>query len=183
MNPSDSPQEAQARPFVPLRRTAIVLGVVLLMDILVYGGAGMPSTLVAALGLFLLVSGSLLALGRGRRPLALNRLQRAGIYLALAILAVGAGRLQMAVMRRHADRVVRACQRYQAEHGAYPESLEALVPGYLEAIPSVNFALLSGSYHYSRRGLNDPPMLWYHDLGPASRQSYSFQEGRWVHAD
>jgi hypothetical protein len=170
-------------PPVSLRRTAIALAMVYGVDLFVIG-TGFLALSIALVGLPIHLLGSLIALLRQRRSLAATRLLRAGLYLALGVMASLTGRLQTTLAHRHSAQIIAACRQYRSERGAYPERLEDLVPGYLKAVPSVNLRLVMGtSFHYSRGGAAASPMLWYADVPGASRQVYWFETDRWSHLD
>lgn len=160
----------------------MVLGVLYL--VVHFGlGQGLTALFVALLGVAMLLMGGLVALLRRRRPMALNRLLRAGIYLGLGLLSALTNRFQLAVSHRRAEQIVAACQRYRAERGVYPNQLEDLVPGFLPAVPPANVALMPTSFHYSFRPKEPDavPWLWYHDFPGGARISYNFGTGRWMH--
>jgi hypothetical protein len=71
--------------------------------------------------------------------------------------------------------VIAALESYKADHGAYPEDLIELVPGYLTIVPTktdeldFSYSSADGSYHFS-----------FHYIGPGMNTcSYTPEEKEW----
>jgi hypothetical protein len=80
----------------PLRRTAVALGILAAVDVGIMGemGGGVLSFFVALIGAVLLVPAALWSGLRGSPVLARNRALRAGMYLLLGAVALGAVRFR-----------------------------------------------------------------------------------------
>ncbi|MCA9281538.1 MAG: hypothetical protein H6812_12620 [Phycisphaeraceae bacterium] len=74
------------------------------------------------------------------------------ILLRMVLPAIGSIIHQQDAFELQLDltRIILALTIYRAEHGGYPDSLEALAPGYLAELPSDGFAP-DGKYRYIRR--------------------------------
>jgi len=85
-----------------------------------------------------------------------RRMRRTSTALCLSILGIGVlgGCEKWSVSRieeskRRAEPIVTALEAYLANHGAFPERLDALVPRYMQSIPDPTAG--SRKWHYSVR--------------------------------
>lgn len=105
----------------------------------------------AVLALLLHLAGVLLALVLRRRPDLRLHAARSGIWL-FALVALGAiWGLHQSGTRERGNRVVAACEAYRVQHGRYPETLDALVPAFLAAVPPASDRVLHKSAFRYRR--------------------------------
>lgn len=168
----------------PLRRTAISLSLLFLVDAVAVG-QGFFSLLAAVVGLLLLLPAGLWATLRRQGGWARSRLLRAGLYLALGAATIAALRLHGATARANADTVIAACQRYRAAHGRFPERLEDLVPGQLASVPPAKHTWIWGEFSYWSTGTAEAPAhsLVYVAVPPFGRRVYQLELGTWGRLD
>jgi hypothetical protein len=147
-----------------------------------YSGQGLVSLMVAVSGLALLTVGALWARRRGAAALARSRALRAGMYLFLGALTLGAMRLHVTTAETHAARVIEACRAFELRHGMLPDRLEQLVPEFLASVPRAKYTLAWGQFTYSTTG-SKRHTLMYVTLPPFGRRIYSFENARWSQLD
>ena len=75
-----------------------------------------------------------------------ERLRNIGIYLLAVATVVGLNRLNNFIAARRADDVIAAVKAFHAQNGRYPESLDALVPEFLTAVPRAKYTLTYGQF-------------------------------------
>ena len=65
------------------------------------------------------------------------------------------------------ETLIAAVKAYHTKHRSYPESLQALVPEYLDKVPQAKYTLMSSPFRY----LTSPqgPSLMYVELPPFGR--------------
>jgi len=163
-----------------LRRTAVALALIFLID-LGYIGQGGIALIVAVLGTLLLSLGCAWSLIRGRRPLAVSRAIRGGLYVLLGAAAVGAMALHARTGRINADRVIEACRSYERANGKLPDRLEDLVPDFLPSIPRARYTGMFREFMYWSTG--EGHTLLYVTVPPFGRRLYHFEERRWSSLD
>lgn len=135
-----------------------------------------------AAGLLALV---VLVMGLLRRK---NRKPMARLLIALSLASILSIGLTVAMVRlnwhmgqRNSERIVEAVRAFQKDHGgAYPESLEELVPHYLDRVPRSRIGIMS-DYRYWIDG--DRASLMWIQIPPFGRPGYDFAESRWWYAD
>ena len=164
-----------------VRRTAVVLGVLFLLD-LGYSGQGLLSLLVAVSGLVLLTAGAVWSSVRRASSLARSRVLRAALYLVLGAATLATTRLNAAIAETRAARVIAACRVFELRHGALPNRLEDLVPEFLPAVPRAKYTLAWGDFTYASSRTTGHTLM-YVALPPFGRRIYSFEDGRWRQLD
>jgi len=82
-----------------------------------------------------------------------------------------------ALAARRADALVAALHRYEARHQRLPDSLQALVPEFIPAVPRAKYTLMFGDFLYyaSER---QHVLMWVM-IPPFGRQLYDFERRRW----
>lgn len=74
--------------------------------------------------------------------------------------------------------VIHAVQRYHSAHGAYPETVRALVPAYLSEIPTPTWRLNPGTYHLLVLEEGRRAELWW-PTHVRVTLNYEFDSGQW----
>ena len=121
-----------------------------------------------------------------------NEKQRPGWGLALARVAIPAltlillranGLYQLEVAEAHARQVIAACERFHADRGRYPMTLDELVPRYFESVPIAKHCL-GRARHFSYFNFNSggSPSFYWQVFG-FYRKTYNFEFRRWGHLD
>jgi len=146
----------------------------LVMNVPLFGclGAGLLALVVLVMGLL-------------RRK---NRKPMARLLMALSLASILSIGLTVATVRfnwhmgqKNAERIVEAVRAFQKDHGgAYPENLEALVPGYLDRVPSSRIGIMS-NYRYWIDG-ERASLMWI-QIPPFGRPGYDFADDRWWYVD
>jgi hypothetical protein len=124
-------------------------------------------------------------------PVAGVRVITPVITLALVL---GNSWLQSQVAQAHAQKIIEASAQYEATNGVYPETLDKLVPKYLDSVPRAKYAL-SGEFFYwvcpdefplacTRIGAKDGQhMLMWIKVPPFGRPVYNLEQARWGYLD
>ena len=119
-----------------------------------------------------------------RRAVLLVACVIVGIPLTISIVDY-----QIGLTKQRAIPIIAAIERYQADHGRYPETLQGLVPRHLVSIPRTCMGLFGGRFMYCREmspltkqerfllsfwapgGMNERGMRYWSDLpsGPGWR--------------
>jgi hypothetical protein len=120
-----------------------------------------------------------------------NAVERPGWGLALARLAIPALTLavlwvnkdyQIAVAKENAPRVVAALEKYHADNGKFPKTLDELVPQYLLSVPVAKHCLY-GRFEYLNYGESATPILYWVVVPPHLRNVYNFETKEWRHLE
>ena len=82
---------------------------------------------------------------------------------------------------RRAQRLISAIELYRAASGHYPDSLEVLIPRYLETIPPAKYTLAYNRFLYSKHPRR--VVLGYVEVPPYGRSFYDFERRRWDFLD
>jgi hypothetical protein len=140
---------------------------------------GAIALLVAA---WLVVIALPLALIRKRYAgVRLLRLRDVGILLAGAVVVIPINMFQNQVARERATTLIAAVNAYHEKEGAWPATLETLVPRYIESVPRAKYAILFGDFRY--RASAGATWLEYTSLPPFGRPVYNFEKQRWNYLD
>jgi hypothetical protein len=118
-----------------------------------------------------------------------NAIERPGWGLALVRIGIPALTLglvransdvQLGVAEANAQRVVAACEQYNAANGRFPKNLDELVPQYMNSVPFAKYCLLSGRFAYYDLGT---PKLYWQVVPPYLRKIYDFHTRSWSYLD
>src|SRR5258708_25793309 len=109
-------------------------------------------------------------------------LARIAIPVMTLAIVVGNAMLQSAIARGNAGRIIEACTRYNAANGAYPKTLDPLVPAFLPAVPPAKYALIFDKFEYVATGDNKHSLMWI-SIPPFRRSYYEFETGQWKFRD
>jgi len=108
------------------------------------------------------------------------------IFLRTAIPAVTLGSawagnaVQIKIAEANSRRIIAACERFQAANGAFPGTLDELVPDQLPSVPRAKYCLAYGRFLYFNDGR---PMLGWYVVPPFGRRTYDFETRRWNYID
>jgi len=158
-----------------LIETALIAGLILLVGETVCGQTVvvlMTGAAVAA-GLGLLAAYRFV---KGQKKPAGAGAAKALIFAAMTVVALGMDFANKTIARGRAEDIIAACRSYKDKTGAYPETLQALVPEYLKAVPRAKYTVLWGAFHYGEGRL-----AWM--LVPMTvMPSYDLNAGKWSFA-
>ena len=158
-----------------IRGTLICAGVLLGADIVVYGSF-LISILVGPIWLLVAVAKAIFRRGDWRVSVA-----RVVIPVISLALIFGNASLQSGMARENADKIIDAATRYRAITGTFPQTLELLVPKYLDSVPPAKYALTFGDFMYTEfKG--EHTLMWV-NVPPFGRPYYKFEQGRWGYLD
>lgn len=117
------------------------------------------------------------------RPPAVRaaRLRNLGIYglAVIAVFAFNAANNQLAHHR--AEVLIEAINHYQQKHQAYPQTLNDLVPEFIDEVPLAKYTLSSDRFYYGV--VEGKPALFYVSFPPFGRPTYNFSTGKWGYID
>jgi hypothetical protein len=88
--------------------------------------------------------------------------------------------------REYGNEIVQAVQQYQKDHGAYPEEIDELVPGYLSSVPTYNCLGGLGLHNkafvanYKMEQCQGKPSLATHSADGSRDIWYDFARGEWL---
>lgn len=85
--------------------------------------------------------------------------------------------------RSNAEALIAACRAFQAKHGQLPETLEALVPEFLPALPPARYDGPHFGFQYEVVAGSGHHVLGWTDTIPFGRPFYVFEEDRWGYLD
>jgi len=157
---------------------AVILSLLLvLIDALWLNQGG----LAFLVGAFVLLVGLPRSLQRKFAPTRRQHLRNLGIYLSAVVFVFSLNHLNNQVAQSRADVLVSAVKNFYSENQRYPQSLNDLVPRYVEQIPSAKYTLTSNEFRYvnSEQGV----YLEYTEVPPFGRPYFSFNKGQWLYMD
>jgi hypothetical protein len=114
-----------------------------------------------------------------------QRLLQVMVYLVAFAMVLGAKGVNNGVSERNAAVIIAACDEYLKKNGAYPESLNELVPTYLPKVPAARYTWTSGNFRYYRDRVESGNRysLMYTVEAPFARQVYSSERKTWRSID
>jgi hypothetical protein len=155
--------------------TALIAGMIVLIGEAVCGQATVAAMIelavAAALGLLAAVR-----LAKGEKLRARSAAVKALVFVGLFLVGTGLDVANKKIAMSRAETIIAACRTYKDKTGAYPETLQVLVPQYLPSIPRAKYTVLWGSFHYGEGRL-----AWM--LIPMTvMPSYDLNAGKWSFA-
>ncbi len=155
--------------------TALIAGMILLVGEVVCGQATvviMTGLAVAAI-LGLLVAYRLI---KGEKGRAGSVAVKALVFVGLFLIALGLDVANKKIAMSRAETIIAACRSYKDKTGAYPETLQALVPEYMTTVPRAKYTVLWNTFHY-----HEGRLAWM--LVPMTvMPSYDLSAGKWSFA-
>jgi hypothetical protein len=116
-----------------------------------------------------------------QRPGWTVALVRAAIPLVTFALVLGNSAVQSRIAKANAERIIAACEKFRADNGRFPDTLDELVPAYMPFIPRAKYCLEWNKYQYIN--IEGHPILLWVDIPPFGRPTYNFQKRRWGYLD
>jgi len=164
---------------VPSSRRALLLGSLLIVLDAFYLNQG---AIALSVGLWLLViSLPRTFLAKKFATVRKQRLRNIAIYIVAVILVFMFNAANNAIAKRRAEVLVSAVKAFHAKNQRYPKSLGELVPDYVEQIPLAKYTLLFN--HFMYHGSGQDATLFYMELPPFGRPTYSFARNEWGYLD
>jgi FlaA1/EpsC-like NDP-sugar epimerase len=102
------------------------------------------------------------------------------IYGSTAFLIFGSNYLNNVIAHNRSVMLITTIEQYKSENGEYPENLEALVPKYIEAVPTAKFSLMNEFWYHKQNG---DASLFYVAFPPFGRPIYYFSKKEWGYMD
>lgn len=102
---------------------------------------------------------------------------KVAIYVITAVAILGTHSFNTNLGESNANRIIYAVSDYRAEHGKYPETLEELVPKYLDNVPRSSVRLIANKYRYWGKG-SHYNLMWV-KVPPFFKKTYDFESERW----
>lgn len=161
--------------FRKIRASLIGAGVLFGVDIVIYGSFLFS---VFAGPIWLLVAVAKAIFRRSDWGVSVARIV---IPVVTLVLVFTNASLQSRMARANAERIIDAATRYGAATGAYPKTLDMLVPKYLDSVPPAKYALAFGDFMYTEfKG--EHTLMWV-SVPPFGRPYYKFEQARWGYLD
>ncbi len=104
-----------------------------------------------------------------------------GIYGLMAALVFSTNIMNNNMARQGAEVLVDRINQYHVDKGVYPETLQDLVPAYIEAIPAAKYTMVSGEFIYMN--VDEHITFFYVHFPPFGRQFYNFDTQAWFYLD
>ena len=110
---------------------------------------------------------------RGDKGRAASAGAKALVFAGLFLVGMGLDFANKKIAMSRAETIIAASRAYKDKTGAYPKTLQALVPEYLEAVPRAKYTVLWSKFHYA-----DGRLAWM--LAPMTvMPSYDLNTGNW----
>lgn len=103
------------------------------------------------------------------------------VYLAAVAAIVSSHGLNLKMGAGNAERIIAAVEMYHQDYGRFPESLEALVPQYLDRVPHSAIRLSANKFRYWSEA--DRHQLMWIKVPPYLRAFYDFESNKWTIID
>jgi predicted PurR-regulated permease PerM len=97
-----------------------------------------------------------------------QRVRNLSVYLSAVVLVFVFNAVNNSIAQSRAEMLVSAVKAFNAKNQRYPESLQELVPDYVQEVPVAKYTLISSKFWYSAS--NDNAMLFYMKMPPFGRQ-------------
>ena len=163
----------------PSLRRAIFLGVLLVVVDALFLNQGAIALLV---GLWLLLVGlPRTFLAKKYATVRGPRLRNIAIYFVAVILVFVLNAANNRIAQSRAETLVSAIKTFHAKNQRYPKSLAELVPEYVERVPVAKYTIMFNQFEYYASDQN--ARLFYVDLPPFGRPTYSFARNEWGYLD
>lgn len=163
---------------VPSLTRAVVLAILLVIVDALWLNQGVIAFLVGLGLLFIGLPRTLLRKFVLVRP---QRLRNLGVYLSAVVLIFLLNALNNRIAQSRAEALVSAVKSFHSENQRYPQSLEELVPRYIEHVPLAKYTLIFNQFRYVTS--DNGTYLEYMDMPPFGRPVYSFSRGEWLYLD
>jgi hypothetical protein len=163
----------------PSLKRALILGALLiLLDAFVVN----QGAIAALVGLWLLVvSLPRTFLTKKFKGVRGPRLRNITIYGAAVLLVFALNAANNGIAQNRAEAMVSAVKAYHAENQRYPNTLEELVPGFLERVPLAKYTFSFNEFEYSTS--EKDTFLFYVEFPPFGRPTFDFGRNEWDYLD
>lgn len=176
MNDKKSGQAA-----TPSARRAIFLALLLVVLDAFYLNQG---AIAAVVGLWLLfISLPYTFFAKKFAAVRKQRVRNIAIYFGAVVLVLAFNAANNAIAKRRAEVLISAVQAFHAKNQRYPRSLEELVPAYIERVPLAKYTFSLNRFSYFTLENGSDARLFYVELPPFGRPTYSFGRGEWGYID
>lgn len=110
-----------------------------------------------------------------------RRFARIAIFLGAVMLVFGLNSANNQIARKRAETLITAIKAFKLKNQRYPEKLSELVPDFIKYLPTAKYTLSFNSFHY----VSGPEShsLFYVEMPPFGRPTYSFERGSWGYLD
>lgn len=109
------------------------------------------------------------------------RLRNLSIYAAAVILVFVVNAANNRLARGRAESIVAAIKAFDSKYARYPESLNDLVPEFIERVPKAKYTLMYGDFAYFKS--DEGAHLYYVAIPPFGRPMYDFARNQWTYLD
>jgi membrane-bound ClpP family serine protease len=164
---------------MPSIRRALILGALLIAFDAFFLGQGIISLVI---GLWLLVIGlPLTFLLKRFLTVRQQRLRNIAIYFGAVVLVFVIVVANARIARVRADMLITAVKAFQAKNQRYPNTLDELVPEFIDGVPLAKYTLALNKFWYGTS--EGYTYLFYVKIPPIGRQTYSFNDNKWEYRD
>jgi len=172
-------QEAASPPRRPSLARALVLGALLVAVDAFFLNQG---ALALVVGLWLLfVSLPRTFLARKFQAVRRERLTNLAVYFVAVILVFVLNAWNNSMARSRAEVLISAVKSFHARNQRYPNSLEELVPQFIDRVPLAKYTFTFNNFWY--RTSAESTVLFYVEVPPFGRPTYSFTRNEWGYLD
>ena len=170
-------QELSITRVRPTYQAWIIAALLMFVDAFVFN-QGVISLFLGLGLIFIVLPRTFLPKFAGVRRMRLRNLMIYGVAILL-VFALNAANNRLA--RNRGDVVAAKIKEFNQKYGRYPQSLQDLVPEFIERVPRAKYTALYGEFSYfkSERGA----LLLYTALPPFGRPTYDFTRDEWTKLD
>ena len=93
----------------------------------------------------------------------------------------GISAIQWKIAAVQGNRIIAACDQFNADNGRYPKDLGELIPNYMPSIPRAKYCLFMGAFRYDN--YDGRPMLFWYKIPPFGREVFGFRDHGWTYLD
>ena len=115
--------------------------------------------------------------------LRIHYLRDIAVYSAAIALVFTLNAANNRIASERAEVLVAAVEAFHAKHQRYPDSLEELVPGFIDRVPLAKYTLLFNEFWYVPVEKDRDAALWYVEFPPFYRPTYNFTTNEWRYSD
>ena len=172
-----SEQSSQAAvPSLP--RALVLSALLLLIDAFIFN-QGVLALLVGLWLLFVSLPRTFLA---GKfRAVRRERIRNLAVYFVAVVLVFVFNAANNSLARARAEVLISAVKSFHAKNQRYPKSLEELVPDFIDGVPLAKYTLGLNKFWYGTSA--DSTFLFYVEVPPFGRPTYSFTRNEWGYLD
>lgn len=165
------------KPNIPITVTVVALALFFIDAFVLNQGVIALITLIIGLPILLIRT----LVSYKDKALRKKRFIVVGIFSIMVFLILTSNGINNKIAEKRAELIIVACEEYKDKYGAFPSSLSALVPEFLDKIPRAKYTFSFNSYRYLTP--EDKHEIMYVTLPPFGRRYYELENKRWGYID